>query len=473
MIHQYSLGGYDITLDVYSGSIHVTDGISAEAIRLCETLPDESVRERILGDFGGSVTAEEVDACLAEIGRLKREGKLYAPDRLSQAMGERHEARPDVKALCLHVAHTCNLDCSYCFAAQGRYRGERALMSLETGKRAIDFLLENSGTKRNLDVDFFGGEPLMNWGTVKEIVRYAREREQDRRKSFRFTLTTNGVLLDDEVTEFCNREMYNVVLSLDGRKEVHDRFRKDRAGRGSYDLVVPKFQRFVQRRGSRSHYVRGTFTHFNLDFFEDLMHMADLGFTQLSMEPVVCGPDEPGAITAGDLPVIFRQYELLAEEMLRRFRNGEEELVFYHFMLDLEHGPCAYKRLTGCGSGREYFAVTPSGDLFPCHQFVGDAEFLMGDLRAGITQERLRGEFGGCGVWRRSACADCWAKLYCSGACAANAFRASGSISGLYPLGCEMFKKRMECAIMLKAAASLGADGAGAPATADLQDLES
>lgn len=455
MIHQFSKGDLHITLDVCSGSIHVADAAAAKAIRLCETLPDLRVRERILAEFGHSVSAREVDDCLLEIARLRREGKLYAPELFPEAVAAKGKEPPELKALCLHVAHTCNLDCTYCFASQGKYRGRRALMDLETGRRAIDFLAERSGGKRVLDVDFFGGEPLMNWRTVKDIVHYARNREKALGKTFRFTLTTNGVLLNDEVSDFCNREIFNVVLSLDGRREVHDRFRKDRTGAGSYDVVVPKFQRFVERRGTKSYYVRGTYTRHNLDFFSDLMHMVDLGFTQLSMEPVVCGEDDPCAIRMEDLPLLTLQYDLLAQEMLRRLRDHEPELVFYHFMLDLEHGPCVTKRLLGCGSGREYLAVTPWGDLYPCHQFVGDDRFRMGDLKRGVIDARLQNAFDLSDFWQREECVACWARYYCSGACAANAFHAGGDLRGLYILGCELFRKRLEYAILLKAAAGL------------------
>ena len=328
-------------------------------------------------------------------------------------------------------------------------------MSLDVGKRALDFLIENSGNRKNLEVDFFGGEPLMNWETVKSLVAYAREQEKKYNKNFRFTLTTNGVLIDDDVIDFCNREMSNVVLSLDGRKEVHDRFRKDYLGRGSYDTVVPRFQEFVRRRGDKSYYIRGTFTHYNTDFTNDIFHMADLGFKELSMEPVVCSPEDESALTQSDLPVLFEQYEILAKEMLKRKREGRG-FTFYHYMLDLTHGPCIYKRISGCGSGTEYMAVTPAGELYPCHQFVGDPKYLLGNIYDGVTNKEVQNEFKLCNAYARSECADCWAKLYCSGGCAANSYHASGKITGVYKYGCELFKKRIECAVMLKVA---GQDG--------------
>jgi len=356
-----------------------------------------------------------------------------------------------VKALCLHVAHTCNLNCSYCFASQGKYHGERAIMSYEVGKRALDFLIENSGTRRNLEVDFFGGEPLMNWDVVKDLVKYARSVEKEHNKNFRFTLTTNGMLIDEDVIEFANKEMSNVVLSLDGRKEIHDLTRVDYAGNGSYDRIVPKFKELVESRGGQGYYMRGTFTHANPDFTKDVFHMADLGFTELSMEPVVSAPDDPMALTPEDLEVVKEQYEILAKEMIKREREGRG-FTFYHYMIDLTAGPCIYKRISGCGSGTEYMAVTPWGDLYPCHQFVGEEEYKLGDIWNGVTNDSLREEFRSCNAYAREDCKDCWAKLYCSGGCAANAYHATGTIRGVYEPGCELFKKRIECAIMIKVA---------------------
>ena len=352
-----------------------------------------------------------------------------------------------VKALCLHVAHTCNLNCSYCFASQGKYHGDRAIMSFEVGKQALDFLIAHSGTRRNLEVDFFGGEPLMNFDVVKRLVAYARSVEKEHGKNFRFTLTTNGVLIDDDVIDFANREMSNVVLSLDGRKEVHDRFRVDYAGNGSYDRIVPKFQKLVKARGDKNYYMRGTFTHHNPDFLRDIEAMLDLGFTELSMEPVVCKAGDPSALTEEDLPVVEKQYEDLAKLMIERRREGRP-FTFYHYMIDLKGGPCVYKRVSGCGSGTEYMAVTPWGDLYPCHQFVGEEKFKLGDVWNGVTNIPAQNEFASCNVYTRKDCDDCWAKLYCSGGCAANAYHATGSVNGVYKYGCELFKKRMECAIM-------------------------
>ena len=456
MVHLYNLNGYNIVLDVFSGSVHAVDDVAFDAISMYETHTPEEIKKALSEKYKNEgVTLQDLDEVLSDISELKTDGKLFTEDQYADKAFDFKNRHTEIKALCLHVAHTCNLNCTYCFAAQGKYHGERALMSFETGKRALDFLVENSGKRRNLEVDFFGGEPLMNFEVVKQLVAYARSIEDKCGKHFRFTLTTNGVLLDDEVTEFANRECHNVVLSLDGRKEVHDRLRKTINGKGSYDTIVPKFQKFVKARGDKGYYVRGTFTHNNTDFTNDIFHMADLGFTELSMEPVVCAPGEEYALTEEDLPVLFEQYEVLAKEMLRREREGRP-FTFYHYMLDLTGGPCIYKRISGCGSGTEYLAVTPWGELYPCHQFVGDPKYSMGNIWDGVTNKALQDEFKLCNAYARPDCKDCWAKLYCSGGCAANAYHATGSITGTYHYGCELFKKRIECAIMLKVAEALG-----------------
>jgi len=453
MIHQYKLNGCNIVLDVYSGSVHVVDDVAYDIIALYEQTAPAEIAARITAKYP-DVTEADVQECLDDIAGLKAAGKLFSEDRYSAALSRFQRRSHEIKALCLHVAHTCNLNCQYCFASQGKYNGERALMSFEVGRQALDFLVANSGRRVNLEVDFFGGEPLLNWDVVKRLVAYARSIEKEKNKNFRFTLTTNGVLVDDEVIEFSNREMSNVVMSIDGRKEVHDALRKDYAGRGSYDVIVPKFQKFAKARGEKSYYVRGTYTHNNVDFTEDLFHLADLGFTELSMEPVVCAPDDPYALTEEDLPKLCEQYEILAKDMLRREKEGKP-ITFYHYMIDLAHGPCIYKRIAGCGSGTEYLAVTPWGDLYPCHQFVGDEKYRMGDIWTGITNTALRDEFARTNVYARPDCKDCWARLYCSGGCAANAYHAVGSITGTYEYGCKLFRKRMECAIMMQAVRSL------------------
>lgn len=452
MVHQYKLNGYNIVLDTCSGSVHVVDEIAFDIIAMYKEKSTEEIVNYILSTYKSEeISEKDVLECLEDVKSLENAGKLYTPDTYENMAFDFKNRNTVIKALCLHVAHSCNLNCEYCFASQGKYHGERALMSFEVGKRALDFLIENSGTRKNLEVDFFGGEPLMNWDVVKELVAYARVQEKIHNKNFRFTLTTNGILIDDDVIDFCNREMSNVVLSLDGRKEVHDRLRKDYQGRGSYDTIVPKFQEFVKRRGDKNYYMRGTFTHNNIDFTNDIFHMADLGFTELSMEPVVCSPEDASALTKEDLPVLFEQYEILAKEMIKRKKAGNG-FTFYHYMLDLTHGPCIYKKISGCGSGTEYMAVTPTGDLYPCHQFVGDTKYLLGDIWNGVTNKEIQNEFKLCNAYARKECEDCWAKLYCSGGCAANSYHASGKITGIYEYGCELFKKRIECAVMIQVA---------------------
>ena len=454
MVHQYKLGGYNIVLDTCSGSIHVVDEVAYDIIAMYENSPADDIVKAMLEKYAGreDVTEKDLRDCIEDVETLKQMGKLYSEDTFADMAGTFKERSGNVvKALCLHVAHTCNLNCSYCFASQGKYHGDRALMSLDVGKRALDFLIENSGTRRNLEVDFFGGEPLMNWEMIKELVAYARSIEKEKGKNFRFTLTTNGMNIDDDVIEFSNREMSNVVLSLDGRKEIHDRLRVDYQGNGSYDRIVPKFKKFVEARGGKNYYMRGTFTHANPDFTKDVFHMADMGFTELSMEPVVCAPNDPAALTPEDLEVVKKEYETLAFEMLKREKEGRP-FTFYHYMINLTGGPCIYKRISGCGSGTEYMAVTPWGDLYPCHQFVGEEEYKLGDIWNGVTNDTLRDDFRSCNAYARPECKDCWAKLWCSGGCAANAYHASGSIRGIYEPGCELFRKRIECAIMIKVA---------------------
>ena len=455
MVHQYKLNGYNIVLDTFSGSIHSVDDVAYDIIAMYEDHTPDEIVDAMQEKYKdrADVTEEDLRLCLEDVQSLVDAGKLYSPDTFAPLAGTFKERSGDVvKALCLHVAHTCNLNCSYCFASQGKFHGERGIMSFEVGKQALDFLVAQSGTRRNLEVDFFGGEPLMNWEVVKQLVAYARSIEEKNKKHFRFTLTTNGMLIDDDVIDFTNREMSNVVLSLDGRKEIHDRTRVDYAGNGSYDRIVPKFQKLVAARGDKEYYMRGTFTHANPDFTKDLFHMADdLGFEKLSMEPVVCAPDDPAALTPEDLEIVKEQYEILAKDMLRREKEGHP-ITFYHYMLDLTGGPCVYKRISGCGSGTEYMAVTPWGDLYPCHQFVGEEKYKLGDIWHGVTNTALRDSFRSCNAYARPECADCWAKLYCSGGCAANAYHATGSIRGVYEPGCELFRKRIECAVMMRVA---------------------
>ena len=455
MIHQYKLLGYNIVLDICSGSVHAVDELAYDIISMFEQNDTAAIVAALSGKYEG-VSDEEIAECCGQIAELKAQGQLFTEDTFEPMAGAlKAKTSGVIKALCLHIAHTCNLNCSYCFASQGKYHGERALMSYEVGKRALDFLIENSGSRRNLEVDFFGGEPLMNFDVVKRLVEYARSIEKEKGKNFRFTLTTNGVLVDDDVIDFADREMSNVVLSLDGRKEVHDRYRVDYAGNGSWDKIVPKFQRFVEARGGKNYYMRGTFTHANPDFLEDIKTMLDLGFSELSMEPVVAADDDPAALTEADKPIVMKQYEQLAELMLERDKEGKP-FTFYHYMIDLKGGPCIYKRISGCGSGTEYMAVTPWGDLYPCHQFVGDEKFKLGDIWHGVDNTAVQDEFASCNVYAREECRDCWAKLYCSGGCAANAYHSTGSVKGIYKYGCDLFRKRMECAIAVAVAREIG-----------------
>ena len=458
MIHQYKLGGYNIVLDVCSGAIHVVDEVAYDIIEIFEENSKEDILASVSEKYSGreDITSSDIEECYNQVVALKESGKLFSPDTFEPMAGElKAKTAGVIKALCIHIAHTCNLNCSYCFASQGKYHGDRAMMSFEVGKRALDFLIENSGSRRNLEVDFFGGEPLMNFDVVKQMVEYARSIEKEKGKNFRFTLTTNGLLIDDDVIEFANKEMSNVVLSLDGRKEIHDRYRVDYAGNGSWERIVPKFQKLVEARGGKGYYMRGTFTHANPDFLKDIQQMLDLGFTELSMEPVVSTPSDPEALTQDDLQVVMDQYEKLAELMLERDKE-QRPFTFYHYMIDLTGGPCIYKRISGCGSGTEYMAVTPWGDLYPCHQFVGEEKFKLGDIYMGVTNTEIQDEFASCNVYARPDCKDCWAKLYCSGGCAANAYHSTGSVKGIYKDGCTLFRKRMECAIMVAIARAFG-----------------
>lgn len=449
MIHRYKNNGYNIVLDVNSGSVHVVDEVTYDVIPLFE---EGKGKEDIVNILKENYEVSDIEESIEEVSELKEQGSLFTQDIYQQYMTDFKKRKTVVKAMCLHIAHDCNLACKYCFAEEGEYHGRRALMSFEVGKKALDFLIANSGSRVNLEVDFFGGEPLMNWDVVKQLVEYGRSRETECNKKFRFTLTTNGVLLNDDIMEFANKEMANVVLSLDGRKEVNDQMRPFRNGKGSYDLIVPKFQKFAKQREELglSYYIRGTFTRDNINFSEDIKHFADLGFKHMSIEPVVGLPEEPYAIREEDLPTIMEEYDKLALDLLERRKNGKG-VNFFHFMIDLEQGPCVAKRLSGCGSGTEYLAVTPWGDLYPCHQFVGNEDYLMGNVDDGIKRTDIQDEFKLCNVYAKPKCKDCFARYYCSGGCAANALQFCGDLTGSYEIGCEMQKKRIECAIMMKA----------------------
>lgn len=453
MIHAYKLNGYNIIIDVNSGSVHVVDEVAFDVISDYE----KKSKEEIIADATArhSVSAEDVLAVFEDIETLKAEGKLFTEDKFRALAKEFKKRQSVIKALCLHVAHDCNLACKYCFACEGEYHGPKGLMSFEVGKMALDYLIDHSGTRKNLEVDFFGGEPSLNFEVVKRLVAYGRSRENETGKNFRFTYTTNGIILNDEIMDFCNKEMSNVVLSLDGRREVNDRMRVNRGGSGSYDAIVPKFQKFIEKREGKDYYIRGTYTRFNKDFAADILHMADLGFKEISIEPVVAEPSAPYALRQEDLPELLTQYEVLANEMISRRKNGRG-FNFYHYMIDLDGGPCVVKRVSGCGVGTEYMAVTPEGDFYPCHQFVGNPDFLLGNVYDGVTNAAVLEQFKECNIYSHKECDDCFARMYCSGGCAANAYNSTGSVTGVYKLGCELHKKRIECAIMLKADEAFG-----------------
>ncbi len=462
MIHQFVNNGYRIVLDVMSGCVHVVDALSYDLIAAlnesmedptAEALKAPEVLNGLKERFSGTYPEEEIEEAFSEIVELTKAGQLFTPDTYEDMVPEVKQRKTVVKALCLNVTHDCNLACKYCFAEEGEYHGKRALMSEEVGEKALDFLIENSGSRHNLEVDFFGGEPLMNWQVVKDLVAYGRAQEKIHDKHFRFTLTTNGVLLDEEKMDFLNQEMDNVVLSLDGRKEVNDAMRPFPNGEGSYDLIVPKFQEMAKSRGEKKYYIRGTFTRQNLDFSKDVLHYADLGFTQMSIEPVVGSEDDPYAIREEDLPQIMQEYDTLAKTMVEREKEGKG-FNFFHFMIDLDGGPCVAKRLSGCGSGTEYLAVTPWGDLYPCHQFVGEEKFRMGNVYEGIDRPDIADDFRSTNVYEKEECRNCFARFYCSGGCMANSYHMNGTIHGTYDIGCEMERKRVECALMIKAALS-------------------
>lgn len=460
MVHCFKKNGYNIVLDVNSGCVHQVDDVAYDMIEMYETHKPEEIIDAMLDKYGDreDVTREDLAQTIEDIEYLKEQGQLFTDDLFESVSFDFKKRQSVLKALCLHVAQDCNLSCKYCFAGEGEYHGERGLMSFETGKRALDFLIENSGTRHNLEVDFFGGEPLMNWEVVKQLVAYGRSKEKEFNKNFRFTITTNGMLINDEVIDFCNKEMGNVVLSMDGRKVVNDRMRSNRAGRGSYDTIVPKFQKFVEARGDKEYYMRGTFTHYNVDFLQDILHMADLGFKELSIEPVVAPPEADYALREEDLPTILEQYDELAVEMLKRHKEGRD-FTFYHYMIDLDAGPCVVKRISGCGVGTEYLAVNANGDLYPCHQFAGEEKFKVGNVYTGITDTTVCDEFKECNIYSHKECSKCFARMYCSGGCAANAMHTTGSITGVYEMGCEIHRNRIENALMLQVAMREEEDG--------------
>ena len=447
MVHKYNMNGYYIVIDSNSGSIHVVDEIVYDVLDFYQDNDLDNIQKKL----GDKHDKNKIEECYLEVQELEKQDLLFSKDIYKGMMADINGRDPVVKALCLHIAHDCNLKCAYCFAEEGEYKGKRSLMSLEVGKQAIDFILSNSGSRKNLEIDFFGGEPLMNFEVVKGIVAYGREKEKEYNKNIRFTITTNGLLLNDDKLEYINETMDNVVLSIDGRKNVNDKMRKCHGDKSSYDIIVPKFKKLAESRNHTNYYVRGTFTRENLDFSEDVMHLQNLGFKQISIEPVVADEKEWYAIRQEDIAKICDEYEKLAKDMLKSRKAGEN-FNFFHFMIDLSGGPCATKRLIGCGAGTEYLAVTPEGDLYPCHQFVGMDEFKMGTVTEGVINTEKYEEFEKSNIYAKEDCTSCWGRFYCSGGCAANAYSNHGNILSTYKLGCDMQLKRTECAIMMEVA---------------------
>ncbi|MCI7766452.1 MAG: thioether cross-link-forming SCIFF peptide maturase [Oscillospiraceae bacterium] len=455
MIHKYKLNGYNIVLDVHSGGVHIVDELTYDMLDNIAPPFEEKCPENVIEKLLRFYDRDEIISCYDEVRELYNENILFSEDDYEKFA--KYSVASPIKAMCLLVTMDCNLRCEYCFASQGDYAMGRKVMSFETGKKALDFLLENSGDRENLEVDFFGGEPLMNWDVVKQLVLYGRSKEAEYHKRFRFTVTTNGLLLDEEKMDFINKEMSNVVLSIDGRKDINDRVRKRVDGSGCYDRIIPKFKELAEKRDFQNYYVRGTFTKYNLDFSNDVFHLYDLGFDQISVEPVVCDHDEKYAITERDLPAVFSEYERLAQLMLVNEKKGKH-FNFFHFMLDLDQGPCAIKRLRGCGSGNEYVAITSDGDIYPCHQFVGIPQYLMGNIHTGEFNTDIKKDFAAAHIYTKEDCRKCWAKFYCSGGCNANNYIYTGNILTAHKLSCEIEKKRLECAIMIKAAQAEAAE---------------
>ena len=444
-VHCFQQKDLYIVVDGNSGAVHVVDELAFGLIQRIKDSTDVQTKADLTG-FRSSLSDPQQDALL-EIEELMEEGLLFSPDLTE--IPPRQETV--VKALCLNIAHDCNLRCQYCFASTGDFGGARELMPLEVAKGAVDFLIASSKHRKQLEIDFFGGEPLMNWDVVKETVKYGREKAAEHNKNFRFTITTNGIALTPEIEEFINENMYNVVLSIDGRKEVNDRVRQTISKKGSvYDVIIPKYQRLKEARNGKSYYVRGTFTAHNLDFASDVAHLNDLGFDEISMEPVVAEPDEPYALRQEHLPKILDEYERLAELYLERV-GTDKKFNFFHFNVELKKGPCLYKRLSGCGAGYEYLAVAPNGDLYPCHQFVGQEEFRIGTIKDGLTNTELSNTYKDSHVLNKPTCRNCWAKYYCSGGCHANNLKYGGSFLEPFEVSCIMERKRLECAFYIQA----------------------
>lgn len=451
LIHKFKQNDYNFLLDVNSGSVHLVDDVAYDVLDFYESGLDGA----LLG-LCEAYASEDIKTAYDEIKELEQSGVLYTEDIFPNT-DVFLSRKPVVKAMCLHMAHDCNLKCRYCFAGQGDFNGPKGLMSLEVGKKALDYLIANSGNRKNLEVDFFGGEPLLNFEVVKQLVEYGNQQAQKHNKLFRFTITTNGILLDDEKIEYINETMHNVVLSIDGRKEINDNMRPTLNDKGSYDIIVPKFKKLVEGRSKdKFYYIRGTFTRHNIDFGKDILHFKDLGFELTSMEPVVDHNENEYALKEEDIKKVNAEYERFAKDYLQ-IRKQDKTFKFFHFMMDLSGGPCAIKRISGCGAGLEYLAITPDGDIYPCHQFVGNEDFRLASLFDEKIEfpSEITGQFSSCNVETKEDCKSCWAKFYCSGGCHANAYNFNGTVMKPYKLGCEMQKKRIECAIMVEAALKL------------------
>lgn len=449
MIHKYKLNGYNIVLDVNSGAVHVVDELTYDLLDNVQPPFEDVCPEKVVKKLSRFYKKEDIESCYEEVKELYKQELLFTEDTYEEL--SKVAITSPIKAMCLNIAHDCNLRCAYCFASTGDFGKGRKLMSYETGKKALDFLIEQSKGRVNLEVDFFGGEPLMNFNVVKKLVEYGRSREKEAKKNFRFTITTNGLLLDDDKIDFINKEMNNVVLSIDGRKEVNDKLRVKVDGTGCYDRIVPLYKKLVEKRGDKEYYVRGTFTKYNQDFSNDVFALLDEGFDQISVEPVVGDPSDPYALTEKELPQIFREYDKLSKRILDYEKTGKK-FNFFHFMIDLDQGPCAIKRMRGCGCGNEYVAVTPDGDIYPCHQFVGMDDYKMGNVEDGTFNPEMKKEFAAAHIYTKPDCRECWARFYCSGGCNANNYEHMGDILKSYKIACELEKKRLECAIMLKVA---------------------
>jgi uncharacterized protein len=445
-IHKFSQCGQDIVIDINSGAIHIVDDVIFDILDHYENKSEDEIVTVLLDKYSIDVIKEGFE----EIKGLVDEGMLYSEDPYKDMiLGD--EGPSYIKAMCLNIAHDCNLRCKYCFASEGDYKGKKQLMSFEVGKKAIDFVIENSGPRRNIEVDLFGGEPLLNLTVIKEIIDYAKEQEKVFNKNIRFTITTNATLLTEEIMDYVNKNMGNVVLSIDGRKEVNDKIRNRYDGSGSFDSILPKIKRMAEiRHGKQQYYARGTFTRENLDFFNDVKFLAEEGFKEISIEPVVLEDGHPLSLREEDLPVIFEQYDLLTDEMIKREKEGTG-FKFYHFAMDINGGPCVYKRISGCGAGHEYVAVTPEGDIYPCHQFVGNEDFKMGSVFGGDIDQKHVKLFKNGHIYNKPKCMECWARFYCSGGCQANNYNFNKDIHVPYEIGCEMMKKRIECSIALRA----------------------